>query len=113
MAKKPTTVKEYLAALPEDRREIVEAIRAVISKNIDKKFEFGMQYGMPGWFLPHSEYPNGYHCDPKQPLPFAAVASQKKHIGIYLFCIYVDEEVQERFVSEWKQSGKRLDMGKS
>ena len=113
MAKKPTTANEYLAALPEDRREAIEAIQAVISKNIDKKFEFGMQYGMPSWYLPHSEYPDGYHCDPKQPLPFASVASQKKHIGIYLFCIYCDAEEQERFVTEWKETGKRLDMGKS
>ena len=113
MAKKPTTVKEYLAALPEDRREAIEAIQAVVSKHSDKKFEFGMQYGMPAWFLPHSEYPNGYHCDPKQPLPFAAVASQKNHIGLYLFCVYCDSEEQERFVTEWKETGKRLDMGKS
>ena len=59
MAKKPTTVKEYLAALPEDRREAIEAIQAVVSKNIDKKFEFGMQYGMPGWFLPQVATANG------------------------------------------------------
>ena len=113
MAKKPTTAKEYLAALPEDRREAIEAIQAVISKNIDKKFEFGMQYGMPSWYLPHSEYPDGYHCDPKQPLPFASVAAQKRHIGIYLFCIYCDPKEQGRFVREWKKSGCRLDMGKS
>ena len=113
MAKKPATVKEYLDALPADRREAIEAVHAVISKNIDKKFELGMQYGMPGWYLPHSEYPDGYHCDPKQPLPFASVAWQKKHMGLYLFCVYCDEEEKERFVAEWKESGKRLDMGKS
>ena len=64
---------------------------------------------MPGWFLSHSEYPAGYHCDPEQPLPFVSVASQKNHVGIYLFCIYCDPKEQALFVSEWKQTGCRLD----
>jgi hypothetical protein len=113
MKKKPTTVEEYLGVLSSERREAVDAIRAVIAKNIDDRFEEGMQYGMPAWFLPHSEYPHGYHCDPRQPLPFASVAAQKRHIGIYLFCIYCDPKEQERFVAEWKETGCRLDMGKS
>jgi len=113
MAAKPTTVEKYLAALPEDRRIAIEAIRKVIKENLDKKFEEGMQYGMPAYFLPLSEYPDGYHTDPKQPLPFAAVASQKHHIGLYLFCIYTDEGAKDRFVREWLKSGKKLDMGKS
>ena len=107
------TIKSYLTSLSPERLELVEAIRAVIAKNIGPQFEEGMQYGMPAWYLPHSEYPNGYHCDPKQPLPFASVASQKKHIGLYLFCVYCDEAAKDQFVEEWKASGKRLDMGKS
>ncbi len=110
---KHTSTESYLGSLPPERLEIVEAIRAVIAKNIDPRFEEGMQYGMPAWYLPHSEYEHGYHCDPKQPLPYASVASQKSHVGIYLFCIYCDEKDQERFVEEWKKSGCRLDMGKS
>ena len=113
MAKKAATPEEYLGTLSAERREALEALIEVVSKKIDKKFEFGIQYGMPGWYLPHSEYPDGYHCDPKQPVPFASLASQKKHIGIYLFCAYLDAEEKERFVAEWKESGKRLDMGKS
>jgi len=113
MAKNPKPVQAYLDALPEDRREAVEAVLELGSKKLDKRFELGMQYGMPGWYLPHSEYPNGYHCDPKQPLPFASVASQKKHIGLYLFCVYCDESAKEQFVEEWRASGERLDMGKS
>ena len=113
MAPKPTTPKEYLAALPEDRRIAIQAIRKVIKKNLDKKFVEGMQYGMPAYYLPHSVYPDGYHCDAKQPLPFAAVASQKSHIGIYLFCVYCDEGAKDRFRDEWLASGKKLDMGKS
>lgn len=113
MAAKPTTLKKYLSALPEDRRIAIEAICKVIRKNLDKKFVEDMQYGMPAYFLPHSEYPDGYHCDPAQPLPFAGVASQKNHIGIYLFCIYCDEKEVNRFREEWIKSGKKLDMGKS
>ena len=112
-ADKPTTIAAYLKALPADRRETVEAIRATINKNIDKTFAEGMQYNMPAWFVPHSVYPAGYHCDAKQPLPFASVASQKSHVGIYLFCIYQDDDLREWFVDAWKASGKRLDMGKS
>ncbi len=113
MASKPTTVEAYLASLPEDRREAVQAIREVINANIAPEFEEGIQYGMVGWYLPHERYPLGYHCDPKQPLPFASVASQKSHIGIYLFCVYLDGAEKERFVEEWKATGKRLDMGAS
>ena len=113
MSPKPTTAAAYLAALPQDRREALEAIRKVVRKNLDPKFEEGIQYGMLAWYLPHSEYPAGYHCDPKQPLPFASIASQKNHIGLYLFCIYCSEDDKQRFVEEWKASGKKLDMGKS
>jgi len=110
---KPATIAAYLKALPADRRLAIDAIRATIKKNIDPIFAEGMQYGMPAWFVPHSVYPAGYHCDAKQPLPFASIANQKNHIGIYLFCIYQDEELSEWFVDAWKASGKKLDMGKS
>ena len=113
MAKAPATPEEYLAALPEDRRHALEVLRAMILKNLGKGFEEGIQYGMIGYFVPHSVYPNGYHCDPRQPLPFASIASQKSHIGIYLFCIYTEEGEAERFREEWLATGKRLDMGKS
>lgn len=110
---KPTTVKQYLDALPADRREALEAVRKTINANLDPKFEEGVQYGMIGWYVPHSVFPDGYHCDPKQPLPFASIASQKNHMAIYLFCIYTEEGEAERFAAEWKATGKKLDMGKS
>ena len=112
MSNGATSVARYLEALPADRREAIEAILATIRANLDPRFEEGMQYGMPSFYLPHSEYPAGYHCDPRQPLPFVGVASQKNHIGLYLFCVYADEAVRERFVSSWRASGHRLDMGK-
>ncbi len=72
-----------------------------------------MQYGMIGYFVPHSVYPAGYHCDPKQPLPFAGLASQKNHMSIYLMCLYSDSDLQEWFRAAWTKTGKKLDMGKS
>lgn len=110
---KPTTVAEYLASLPDDRRTAIEAVRKTILANLDKGYAEGIQYGMIGYFVPHSVYPPGYHCDPKQPLPFASIASQKNHIGIYLFCIYNDAGETAEFVKAWKATGKKLDMGKS
>jgi len=110
---KAKTVKEYLAELPEDRRKALEAVRKVILKNLDKGFEEGMQYGMIGYYVPHKLYPAGYHCDPKQPLPYAGLASQKNHMGLYLFCIYGQNEDEKWFREEWTKTGKKLDMGKS
>lgn len=113
MQSKAATVNEYIAELPEDRRETIQAIRKAIKKNLDKRFKEGMQYGMIGYFVPHSVYPDGYHCDPRQPLPFAGIASQKNHIGIYLMCIYGDEKQTAWFQEAWKKTGKKLDMGKA
>lgn len=109
----PATVTQYLASLPEDRRRALEAIRKVIRKNLPKGYQEGIQYGMMGYFVPHSVCPLGYHCDPKQPVPFVSVASQKNHIGLYLFCAYMDAELQQWFTKAWKATGKKLDMGKS
>jgi len=113
MSKKDDSEEGYIANLPEDRKSMIQTVCEVIEKNIDPKFEQGMQYGVPAWFLPHSEYPDGYHCDPKQPLPFAGIGNQKNHIGIYLFCVYCDPKETETFAKEWKAAGKKLDMGKS
>src|SRR5688572_3254611 len=79
MQSKAKTVKEYLASLPADRRKAISAVRAVIRKNLDKTYEEGMQYGAIGYYVPHRVYPHGYHCDPKQPLPFAGLGWQKNH----------------------------------
>lgn len=113
MAKKPTTVAEYLKGLPEDRRKALETVRRAIRKNLPKGYAEGIQYGMIGYFVPHSVYPDGYHCDPSQPLPFASIASQKNHMSIYLMCIYGDEKQKAWFEKAWKATGKKLDMGKA
>lgn len=107
------TVQDYLASLPDDRRHALEAIRKVILANLDKDLREGMQYGMIGYFVPHDVYPPGYHCDPKQPLPYAGLASQKNHMSLYLFCSYNSPAQQAWFQREWTKTGRKLDMGKA
>ncbi len=113
MPSKATTVKEFLASLPEDRRKAIDAVRKVMKKNLDKGFQEGMQYGGIGFYVPHSIFPGGYHCDPKQPLPFAGLMSQKNHMSISMFCLYMDPKGQEGMAKAWKKAGKKLDMGKA
>lgn len=73
-----------------------------------------MSYGMIGYVVPHSVYPDGYHCDPKQPLPFMSIASQKNHIAVYHMGLYVDEMLLTWFLEEYKkQVPTKPDMGKS
>ncbi len=113
MQSKATTVDAYLKSLPADRRDALTQVRRVILDHLDEGFTEGMQYGMIGYAVPHSIYPQGYHCDPKQPLPFAGLASQKGHMSLYLMCIYGNEAEHDAFVAAWKKTGKKLDMGKS
>jgi hypothetical protein len=113
MQSNATTVAEYLSSLPEDRRRAIEAVRQVILQNLDKDYEEGMQYGMIGYYVPHRVYPAGYHCDPKQPLPFAALGSQKNYMSVYLMCVYGESKLAQWFREAWAKTGKKLDMGKS
>ena len=113
MQSKAKTVNEYLSGLPDDRCEANQAVRAVILKNLSKGYEEGMQYGAIAYFVPHSVYPAGYHCDPKQPLPFAGLASQKNYISLSLMCVYCDPEHAAWFRRAWEKTGKKLDMGKA
>lgn len=112
MQSKAQSVADYLAALPEDRRSAIEAVRKVIRENLDRGYAEGMQYGMIGYSVPHKLYPPGYHCDPRQPLPFAGLASQKNHMAVYLNCLYGNSRLEEWFRKEWARTGKKLDMGK-
>ena len=113
MQSKAKTVKQYLAELPADRRAIIQALRTVILKNLPKGYKEGMMYGAIGYYVPHSIYPPGYHCDPKIPLPFAGMASQKNYISISLMCVYGDRDHEAWLRKAWAKSGKKLDMGKS
>ncbi len=109
-----STVEEYLEQIPESRKEAMQKLRDVIKANLPKGFEEGINYGMIGYYVPHSIYPNGYHCSPELPLPFINIASQKNSINVYHNGIYADEDLYDWFVSEYKKySNRKLDMGKS
>ncbi len=112
MQSKATTVAKYLAELPKDRREAIQAVRKVIRKNLDKDCEEGMQYGMVGYYVPHRVYPAGYHCDPKQPLPYVCLASQKNYMSLYMMACYGEAGEENWFRTEWAKTNKKLDMGK-
>jgi len=108
------TVEQYLAALSPDRREALSALRKAVLANLDRKgFEEGMQYGMIGYYVPHRVHPAGYHCDPKQPVPFLSLGAQKNHLALYMFSLYAMPGELAWFLEEWKKTGKKLDMGKS
>ena len=114
MQSSATTVDEYMASLPEDRQTPMTHLRKVINANIPSEFSEGMGYGMMGWAVPHSLYPAGYHCDPKLPLPFLSVASQKNFIAVYHMGIYANPNLLEWFTQEYAKRVKgKLDMGKS
>lgn len=113
MQSKALSVAEYLEELSDDRRAAIEAVRKEILANLDRDYEEGMQYGMIGYYVPHRVYPSGYHCDPRQPLPFAALASQKNYMSLYLMCVYGSPELRRWFQESWTAAGKKLDMGKS
>jgi Domain of unknown function (DU1801) len=112
MTSEAKTVKQYLSELPEDRRGPMTKLRAVFKKNLPKGFAESMQYGMIAYSVPHSLYPAGYHCDPTKPLPFAAIASQKNYISVYLMSAYADSEVEASLRKSFAGAGRKLDMGK-
>jgi len=108
------SVEAFIASLPEDRRTVISAVRDTLLANLDPQYSEAMLPTMIGYGVPHSVYPAGYHCNPKQPLPFAALASQKNHMALYLMGLYMaPEEELEWFRSAWAAAGKKLDLGKS
>jgi uncharacterized protein YdhG (YjbR/CyaY superfamily) len=114
MTYQATTPEDYIAQIPNDRKFAVEKLRAIIKKNLPKGFEEGIQYGMIGYYVPRTIYPNGYHCNPKEPLPFMSFASQKNSVNFYHSGIYANKEIHDWFIDEYPKYCKRkLDMGKS
>ncbi len=114
MQSKAATPKEYVDSLPEDRKKAIKKLRTVIKKNLPKGFKEAMQYGMLGYVVPHSIYPDGYHCKPETPLPFMNVASQKNFIAVYHSGVYADKKLMTWFTKEYgKRVEGKLDMGKS
>ena len=114
MQSKEPTPSAYVDSLPNERKEAMAELRKVILKNIPKGFKEEMNYGMIGYVVPHSLYKDGYHCDPKLPLPFMNIASQKNFIAVYHMGIYADKKLLDWFTTEFsKHSKAKLDMGKS
>lgn len=114
MQSKAASPDDYINELPADRVAPMKKLRSVIKKNLPKGFEERMSYGMIGYVVPHSKYPSGYHCDPKLPLPFMSIASQKNFFALYHMGIYADEKLLDWFTKEYpKHSSAKLDMGKS
>ena len=114
MQYKASSADDYISQVPEERQEILKKLRNVIKDNLPNGFEEGIQYGMIGYHVPHSIYPDGYHCDPKIALPFMSFASQKHSVNLYHMGIYAKKELYDWFVNEYPKHCKRkLDMGKS
>ena len=108
------SIKDYTNSLTSDRKTTITQLINVIEQNIPKGFEKVMNYGMPSFVIPHSIYPNGYHCDATLPLPFIGVSNQKSSISLHHMGLYADPELLNWFKSEYpKHSNTKLDMGKS
>ena len=105
-----TTVAEYLAELPADRRAALEAVRQTILANLPAGYEEAMNWGMITYQVPLARYPDTYNG---QPLAYAGLASQKNHMAVYLMAIYGDDETRQRFETTYRATGKRYDVGKA
>lgn len=114
MSKSAETPDQYVASLPDERKEVIQRLRNIFQKNLPKGFTEQMSYGMIGYVVPHSLYPAGYHCSPELPLPFLSIASQKAGIHVYHMGLYADTHLLVWFTSEYPKHCKtKLDMGKS
>lgn len=114
MQSKAKTVAAYLKELEPERRKSMQVVLKVLRAHMPKGFEEGMSYGMICWVVPHSIFPEGYHVNPKQALPFAAFASQKNHMSLYLMSAYAEGTSGEVWIKKaWPKDKKKLDIGKS
>jgi hypothetical protein len=111
---KANNPEEYISQLHDDRKEAISKLRRVILDNLPEGFVETIGYGMIGYVVPHSIYPKGYHCDPKLPLPFMNIASQKNFVVLYHMGLYADESLMGWFMNEYpKHCKSKPDMGKS
>lgn len=110
MKSEAKTIQEYLAEMPEDRREAVKKVRDTILKNLPKGYEEAINFGMITYQVPLEVYPDTYN---KKPLLYAALANQKNHMAVYLTGIYMDEDLYQDFEEKYRDTGKRFDVGKS
>lgn len=109
-----STPSSYLAALDDERRGPMTRLHRLISKRLPAGFEITIASNMLAYVVPLSKYPKGYHANPKQPLPFINLASQKSHIALYHLGLMADAELLRWFTAEWKKTtSAKLDLGKS
>ena len=114
MQYKATSPEDYINQVSKERKDALQKLSNTIKENLPKGFVEGMQYGMIGYYIPHSIYPDGYHCNPKEPLPFMSFASQKNSVNLYHMGIYAIPEINNWFINEYpKHCSRKLDMGKS
>lgn len=107
------TTSEYINQLPEERKSTFQKLVELFRNNLPIGFEETMSYGMFGFVVPKSIYPNGYHCDKSLPLPFINIGSQKNFIGLYHMGLYADQLLFSWFTEEYsKRYTAKLDMGK-
>jgi len=108
------SINKYINQLPKERQGCIKKLISVIRKNLPQEFNEQMNYGMPSWVVSHSKYKEGYHCNPKLPLPFLSISSRKNFIALYHMGIYVDHKLMNWFIKEYPNYSKqKLDMGKS
>lgn len=104
------TPDAYLAALAQDRREVVATVRDVVLENLPEGYEEAVRWGMLSYEIPLERYPETYNG---QPLSYAALASQKRHVSLYLMGVYCDQSTRQWFEHEAGERGARLDIGKA
>jgi hypothetical protein len=108
-----STVEEYIAAIPENRRSIIVKLRNIILSNLSEGYAEEISSGMINYVIPLSRYPKGYHVKKNEPLPFIALASQKHYIALYHMGLYSNKDLKEWFINEYANHVKtKLDMGK-
>jgi hypothetical protein len=114
MRSEATTVERYLDSLDPEWKGMIERLREILLENLPEGFEETMMYGMIGYAVPHSIYPDGYHVNPELPLPFINLAAQKNNISLYHMGLYGNENLERWFDQHYKEEvGKKPDMGKS
>ena len=104
------TVDDYLKGLPDDRREAMTRVRAMVKKNLPKGYREHLDYGMITWDVPLETFSHTYN---KKPLCYIGLASQKNHMALYLMSAYGDPQQEQYLADAFRNAGKKLDMGKS
>lgn len=114
MKTKANNIEQYILNIPEERQKAIKKLLEIINQNIPDGFHLSLNYGMPGWVVPLSYFPDGYHCKKNTPLPFINIGSQKNFIALYHMGIYSDQKLLQWFKNEYpKHCKNKLDMGKS